>query len=321
MIRHWLFALLILAAPVAAKDITLSLPIDCTLGETCFIQQYVDRDAGPAHRDFTCGSLSYDGHKGTDFSLPSLAAMSAGVDVLVAADGIIAATRNDMADVIHGTENAPSINDKECGNGILVKHNGGWETQYCHLKQGSVIVTRGQKVVQGDVLGQVGLSGKTQFPHLHLSVRKHGNVIDPFDADKTLTCDGSDLHGLWQTNIPYVGAGVISLGFAPSVPKYAAIKAGTAHNAKLPSDAPALVLWGYAYGGQQGDILELLITGPNGEVIRHQARLKKPQSQFYRAAGKRRETAPWPAGNYVGIAKLIRSDQILGHAKITLQIK
>lgn len=321
MIRHWFFAFLILAAPVAAKDITLGLPIDCTLGETCFIQQYVDRDAGPDHRDYTCGNLSYDGHKGTDFALPSLAAFNKGVDVLAAADGTIAATRNDMIDAIHGGDTAPDIAGKECGNGILVKHTGGWETQYCHLKQGSVIVARGQKVTRGDVLGQVGLSGKTQFPHVHLSVRKDGNVIDPFDADETLTCDGSDLHDLWQADMPYVGAGVISLGFASSVPKYAAVKAGTAHNVTLPTTAPALVLWGYAYGGRQGDILELSISGPNGEIIHHQARLKKAQSQFYRAAGKRNKTAAWPAGNYSGVAKLMRGDQILDQAEITLQIK
>ena len=74
----------VLAAPAAA-DPTLSLPIDCVLGETCHIQQFVDRDPGPGAGDFRCGGLSYDGHKGTDFAIPTLADMARGVAVLASA--------------------------------------------------------------------------------------------------------------------------------------------------------------------------------------------------------------------------------------------
>lgn len=321
MIRSGFLLLLALAAPVAAKDLTLSLPIDCVLGDTCFVQQYVDRDASAKHSDYTCGTLSYDGHKGTDFALPSLAAMTAGVDVLAAANGVVAATRNDMPDIMQGAEGAPNVDGKECGNGILVKHAGGWETQYCHLKMGSIIVKRGQKLVQGDVLGEVGLSGKTQFPHVHLSLRKNGAVIDPYDADDSITCDGADLHSLWQVDMPYIGAGVISLGFSTSVPKYDAIKAGISPTETLPKNAPALVLWGYAYGGQQGDTIELQIDGPNGQVILHQAQLDKAQSQFFRAAGKRAKGDGWPTGHYEGVVRILRAGVVLGQRKIPLVIE
>ena len=37
-----------LAAPVAAGDFALNWPIDCVLGDSCHIQQYVDRDPGPS---------------------------------------------------------------------------------------------------------------------------------------------------------------------------------------------------------------------------------------------------------------------------------
>jgi len=321
MIRGGALLLLALAAPLAAKDLALSLPIDCTLGDTCFVQQYVDRDASDKHSDFSCGTLSYDGHKGTDFALPSLAAMSAGVDVLAAASGVVAATRDDMPDILQGAEGAPDIDGKECGNGILIKHTGGWETQYCHLKMGSIIVERGQQVDQGDMLGEVGLSGQTQFPHVHLSLRKNGTVIDPYDADDSLTCDGTDRYSLWQNDMPYVGAGVISLGFSTSVPKYTAIKAGISPPKTLPKNAPALVLWGYVYGGQQGDILELQIDGPTGQVIFHQAQLDKTQSQLFRAAGKRNKANGWPTGPYQGTVRIIRDGAELGRRQIPLVIE
>ncbi len=82
--------------------------------------------------------------------------------------------------------------------------------------------------------------------------------------------------------------GIINLGFSASVPKYAVIKAGGAHNAAMPIHTPALVFWGYAYGGQKGDVLELLINGPKGEVIRHQADLENPKPSF----SVRRASAP-----------------------------
>ena len=321
MIRSSLVTLLALAAPVAAEELPLTLPIDCTLGETCFVQQFVDRDAGPDHSDYSCGTLTYDGHKGTDFALPSLAAMTAGVDVLAAASGVVTATRDDMPDIVQGAADAPDITGKECGNGILIKHSGGWETQYCHLKMGSIIVERGQKVDQGAVLGEVGLSGKTQFPHVHLAVRKNGNLIDPYDADGSLTCDGTNIKNLWQVDMPYIGAGVISLGFSTAVPKYVDVKSGIAHSETLPTDASALVLWGYAYGGRQGDILELLINGPKGEVIRHKARLEKSQAQFFRAAGKRNKGAGWPVGSYIGVVKLMRGSVELGQSNVSIQIE
>jgi len=316
-----LLAFLCSAAPLAAQDLLLALPLDCTLGQTCYVQQYVDRDAGPDHSDFACSKLSYDGHKGTDFALPSLAAMQAGVDVLAAADGIVTGISNDIPDIMQGAPNAPDIAGKECGNGVVVTHDNGWETQYCHLKQGSVTVTSGDHISQGDVLGAVGLSGETQFPHVHLSVRKDGNVIDPYDADEVLTCNDPDLHSLWQTDMAYVGTGMINLGFSDSVPKYADIKAGGAHTAVMPNHTPALVFWGYAYGGQTGDTLELLINGPKGEVIRHQANLEKPQAQFFRAAGKRTKSSGWPSGTYTGTATLLRGGDILAQRDITMQIE
>jgi hypothetical protein len=41
----------------------------CELGKICFVQNYVDVDPGPAALDFTCGSATYDGHKGIDIRL------------------------------------------------------------------------------------------------------------------------------------------------------------------------------------------------------------------------------------------------------------
>jgi hypothetical protein len=127
--------ILSLASPALAGDIRLGLPIDCTVGTDCYIQNYVDVDPSSAARDFSCGTLTYDGHKGVDFALPTQANMRAKVNVLASAAGTVAATRDGVADISQQSLNAPNVAGVECGNGVVVNHSGGWTTQYCHLKK------------------------------------------------------------------------------------------------------------------------------------------------------------------------------------------
>jgi len=299
--------LIFLAAPAAARDPVLSLPLDCTLGKTCFIQQFTDGDPGPGAADFTCGPLSYDGHKGTDFALPSLAAFVAGVDVFPAAPGTVTGVRDGMPDQLQGTENAPDIADRECGNGVVVSHGDGWETQYCHLKRHSVTVRKGQGVGPNTVIGQVGLSGQTEFPHLHLSVRREGQVVDPFNATGTIACGQTPEQSLWQYTPAYRPGGLIAAGFAAEVPNYDAVRAGTAGAASLSARAPALVIWTYGFGSRTGDDLLIEIIGPDGVVLSETVTLEKPQAQYFRAIGRRTPTQGWPAGDYLGLIRLIRA--------------
>ena len=310
--------ILLCATPAVAQDIpfSLALPLDCVLNETCYIQQYADRDPGPDATDFACGPLTYDTHSGTDFALPSLAMQAAGVTVRAAANGTVTGIRDDMSDLLQGTAGAPDVTARECGNGVVMQHQDGWETQYCHMALGSVSVRPGDILLQGAPLGRVGLSGQTQFPHVHLSVRHNGADIDPFDPDQSLTC-GQTAPQLWADPLPYTPGGLISVGFSTAVPDYDAIKAGTATQA-LTSASPGLVLWGFAYGGQPGDSLRITITGPRGEVITQTDPIDRIQAQFFRAAGKRVPARGWPPGDYTGTVDLIRNHAVID--SLTTQI-
>lgn len=63
------------------------------------------------------------------------------------------------------------------GNCIMIDHGNGYTTLYGHL---SVIsVSKGQTVSQGNTIGQVGSTGNSTGPHLHLEVYKNGSRIDP----------------------------------------------------------------------------------------------------------------------------------------------
>ncbi|MBI1172982.1 peptidoglycan DD-metalloendopeptidase family protein [bacterium] len=301
MIRA-LICLLALASPAGAFQ--LQWPVDCTLGQTCHIQHYVDRDPGPGARDFSCGTLSYDGHDGTDIALPNRAAMAGGVKVLAAAPGRVLGLRDGVPDF------APPMPGKECGNGVLVDDGDGWQTQYCHMKQGSVAVHKGDMVAIGTPLGLVGQSGAAEFPHLHLTVRHEGKPVDPFQPDPG-SCGPASSAGLWDRLLPYEPGGFLAAGFSSEVPQFEAIQAGLPVT-PLPSTVPALVLWAEVFGGQAGDEMEFSITAPDGSpMLSSTAKLERTQDQLFRAVGKKLHAA-LPAGTYGGEIVLRRKGAEVG---------
>lgn len=315
-------ALSLAAPPVVAGDIRLALPIDCTLGESCFLLNLVDDDPGPDAADFTCGPRSYDGHKGTDIALPSFAAMNKGVNVTAAAPGIVRGARDGMRDVLYSPDQDSYINGRDCGNGVSIDHGDGWVTQYCHMAQGSIAVRAGDHVDTGAVLGQVGLSGRTQFPHVHISVRKDTEVVDPFRPDRTAGCRAQTAPAaqLWQTPIAYPAGGIIAAGITSVVPDFSTVKSGRAALDTVPGDGPALVAWGFVYGSRAGDILRLRLSGPTGIVIEKEIPLTKTQVLSFRAIG-RKTRAPWPSGDYVVQSQLIRGGKILDHLSTRATIR
>ena len=316
----WLLTLMTSALPASAEVFLLGQPIDCILGQDCFIQQYMDHNPGPDATDFTCNGLSYDTHTGTDFGLPSLVAMQAGVAVLAAAAGTVTALRDGMPDTGLSPETAARIDGRECGNGVVIQHEDGWQTQYCHLKQGSVAVRQGQQVAVGDRLGLVGLSGNTAFPHLHLSLRRNGQAVDPFDPDGQITCGAPDPQTLWSPPIAYAPGGLLGAGFATAVPDFDTIKAGTASEVITP-ESPALVVWGHAFGGRMADVLRITLSGPEGLITDHSDRLDKEQAQFFRAAGRRMRAGGWPQGTYRALISLWRDGQMIDTQLITMEIE
>jgi murein DD-endopeptidase MepM/ murein hydrolase activator NlpD len=63
------------------------------------------------------------------------------------------------------------------GKIVVVNHGFGYETWYAHLNKYNVRV--GQKVVRGEVIGEVGNTGKSTGPHLHYEVHLKGKVVNP----------------------------------------------------------------------------------------------------------------------------------------------
>lgn len=306
------------AVPATAEDFSISSPIDCDLTGPCYIQQYVDHDPSAQASDFQCSALSYDGHKGTDFALRTYDMIQQGVDVIASASGTVRGVRDGMADVRFTIDRAAEVEGRECGNGVVIQHPDGWETQYCHLKRGSINVEKGQQVQAGEILGQVGMSGRAAFPHVHLSVRKDGAVVDPFDPDGSIICGAVEADTLWNDPPLYRAGGIVAIGTAPAIPEFAAIRANTV---PLPAEtSDALVIYAFLFGTRAGDVISMALNGPDGTVIEQDIELDRTQAQSFRAIGKKRRAARWPAGEYTGTAALLRGSDVIEAQSLTLTL-
>ena len=95
-------------------------------------------------------------HPGIDIGAPY------GTPVHVTADGIVV-----YAGVINGY-----------GRAVIVNHGHGIRTLYAHMS--ALVVTAGQRIDRGEVVGYVGDSGRSTGPHLHYEVRVNNDPVNPY---------------------------------------------------------------------------------------------------------------------------------------------
>lgn len=105
-------------------------------------------------------------HHGVDYGAPI------GTPVMTTADGVVVENR------YKGGE----------GNFVRIRHTSRIDTYYLHLSRFATGLRPGRKVVQGDVIGYVGMTGLATGPHLDYRVRDNGTWLDPLTL-KSITPD------------------------------------------------------------------------------------------------------------------------------------
>jgi MYXO-CTERM domain-containing protein len=181
-----LTALALVAAPASAQ-----LRHRRPVANAPDIRYGFDNNGGSGCRDYNCGSRCYDGHSGTDISLP------VGTAVLASAAGTVTATNNGCANT--GYVGNPC--GGRCGNYVQLQHSDGSVTIYCHMQRDSLRVSRGQRVTCGQTLGRSASSGSSSGPHLHFGYRRTASAAsqDPFRG----RCSSGS--GVWTEQRAYPG--------------------------------------------------------------------------------------------------------------------
>ncbi|MES2314625.1 MAG: M23 family metallopeptidase [Patescibacteria group bacterium] len=106
-------------------------------------------------------SQGLHGHNGVDLAAP------VGTPIVASAGGTVIISR------INGGWNGGY------GNFVVISHSNGTQTLYSHM-QSKTVVTAGQHVNQGDLVGYIGMTGHTTGPHVHFEIRGAKNLFwDP----------------------------------------------------------------------------------------------------------------------------------------------
>lgn len=114
--------------------------------------------------------FSNDGHDLTDY-------YCYGQKVLAPADGTVVVAEDGVDDNKIGMVDT----NKNWGNTVIIKHAEGLYSKLCHLQKGSILVKVGDNVHSGQMIGKVGNSGRSPYPHLHFQLQS-----TPYIGSKTL---------------------------------------------------------------------------------------------------------------------------------------
>ena len=318
------FAMALLATDGEAETpFKLDMPLSCVAGESCWIVNYVDHDPTDGIRDYTYGETTYNlrskrwgnRHLGTDIAIRDLGAMRQGVEVLAAAAGTAVGVRVGMEDLSVREIGVKALQGKLCGNRVGILHPGGWLSQYCHLRKGSVAVKNGDRVKAGQPIGLVGLSGFTEYPHLHFQVMKQvakgQKIVDPFvGLERTGKCGLGD-NPLWKSKVlaklDYRSVLLSNAGFSSDRPKTQGIRNGLYRDKELSRLSPTLFLWADIFWPRPGDEIIFDFIAPNGKTIfvrKTVVEHKRPRGVYH--AWVRTKRPPWPEGIYRGEIRLLR---------------
>lgn len=310
-----------------ALAIELGLPAKCELGKDCFLQQYPDMDSTDKVADPVCGGQTYDGHKGTDLRILSMEDVKRGTAVIAVEDGEILRVRDGEADRLVETKgDRDRIAGKECGNGLVMRLGEGYEVQYCHLQQGSLTVAAGDQVVKGSKLGNVGASGLAQFPHVHITVTKQDQVIDPLTGRLLANgCDPRFSRGasLFDDNVlsrlepdkPQI----LSLGVAGNTLDHASlVRRGPPPLAS--SDDPIFVAWGWFANLNKDDLLEFKLRTSEGLTLieRTYPPIERNKATYSAFVGKKKNLHP---GTYVLDITIRRNEKVTLTRTLEVEIK
>lgn len=96
-------------------------------------------------------------HTGVDFAAPQ------GTDIHAAEGGVVI-----VAEWWSGY-----------GNAVIIDHGDNVWTLYGHIRNGGIMVEKGQQVKKGEKIAEVGSTGNSTGPHCHFEVRINGNPVDP----------------------------------------------------------------------------------------------------------------------------------------------
>lgn len=170
------------------------------------VSAHVDHDANAgAIKDYNCGVVTYDGHRGTDIATWPFNFYKMDndmVEVVASAPGI-------LLDKHDGEFDRNCVGNNLTANYAIIQHSDGSVALYWHMKSGKVTTKNiGEAIAAGEYLGVVGSSGSSSGPHLHFEVwagNTNATRIDPYSGN----CNTLNVSSYWSAQKSYKETAVV----------------------------------------------------------------------------------------------------------------
>lgn len=285
----------------AQQAFQLQFPVKCTINKDCWIINYVDDDSTANWHDYKGGKQAYDGHTGTDIAIKNISQMNKGIDVVAAASGFVLTTRDGVQDKNALAQDTNQLQNIGCGNRVAIKHTNGWITDYCHMKNGSIRVKKGDFVNAGQTIGQIGLSGLTEFPHLHINVQQNNRFFDPFTGSERYS--HGYLNPLWTpwvlNQLTYKPLIIYNVGVSNEIPSLLNIRSEKYRNNQISSNSDMIIIWLDAFHIEKGDLINVLVKNSNGtSFLTENVVVSSPNAKKLMYVGRKKPVNGFVKGTY-----------------------
>ncbi|MFK8014090.1 MAG: peptidoglycan DD-metalloendopeptidase family protein [Gammaproteobacteria bacterium] len=250
-------------SPCPPRALELVWPMQGDDAAEWVINNYVDLDPTSGIRDYRGGAKTYDGHRGIDIDVPTFRAMDDDYPIRASAQGVVLALTDENFD-----RNTTCVGS---WNFVTVGHPNGWKTIYGHLKRHSVVVSVGDIVEPGTVLGVVGSSGCSTAPHLHLeTVDRNGMTVEPFAA------------GMWANRPVYdTEIGFMDASLQPNAISDVDMIKDPPANATIVAPGTTLGVGLSMGGGRSGDTVNLRLVKDGSVVSQHNINFNQTYRHTY----------------------------------------
>ncbi len=191
-----------------------------------------------------------------------------------------------------------------CGNSVVIEHNNGWSTIYCHLKKDSINVKVGDFAKEGGKIAEIGLSGKTNFPHLYFSVLHNKNYFDPFSGlELTDNSIKEKYEPLWSPttleNLEYQKIIVSNIGVSDKKLSMEQVKNGNYEKTEILNNIQSIYLHVYGFHFNKGDFIKISLTDPDQKkILTDSIKVTSDEMENLFNFEKKREGAAWKPGIY-----------------------
>ena len=148
---------------ITEEQLQKILKIKSTLNESSLSMPVPDKGVNSPYSNRRCiRGRRCRAHRGTDYAAAS------GTEAVSVADGEVRKGKFQGGD---------------CGGTIIIKHDNGYRSSYCHMRR--IDVSKGDRVRQGDIIGQTGGkrgekgAGNSTGAHLHFGLKLNGKWVNP----------------------------------------------------------------------------------------------------------------------------------------------